>query len=89
MKARRSELKTLSDLIGDEHDLAVFQRTIEREELFAPETRETLERVIAGRRSELQRRGRPVGERLFTEEPDRLVSRIRAYWTATQQYEPS
>jgi CHAD domain-containing protein len=88
MKARRSELKTLSDLIGDEHDLAVFLETMETEELFEPATRESLEQVIMARRSELQRKGRPIGERLFAEEPDELVERIRAYWMATQQYEP-
>jgi CHAD domain-containing protein len=88
MKARRSELKTLSDLIGDEHDLAVFLETMESEELFDSATRESLEQVIMARRSELQREGRPIGERLFTEEPDELVERIRAYWMATQQYEP-
>jgi CHAD domain-containing protein len=87
MKARRSELKTLSDLIGDEHDLAVFLETMSKEELFDPTTRESLEQVIMARRSELQRKGRPVGERLFAEEPDELVERIRAYWMATQQYE--
>jgi CHAD domain-containing protein len=88
MKARRSELKTLSDLIGDEHDLAVFLKTMEAEELFDSATRESLEQIIMARRSELQRNGRPIGERLFAEEPDELVERIRAYWMATQQYEP-
>ena len=87
MKARRSELKTLSDLIGDEHDLAVFLETMESEERFDPATRESLKQVIMARRSELQRKGRPIGERLFAEEPDELVERIRAYWMATQQYE--
>lgn len=88
MKARRSELKTLSDVIGDEHDLAVFLDTMHEEDLFAPATRRTLDEVIMDRRSHLQRRGRPVGERLFAESPDRLVARLREYWTATREYEP-
>jgi CHAD domain-containing protein len=88
MKARRAELKTLSDLIGDEHDMAVFIETMDDEELFAPDTRETLRDVIAGRRAELRREGRPVGERLFAETPDRLVARLRGYWDATHEYEP-
>jgi CHAD domain-containing protein len=87
MKARRAELKTLSDLIGDEHDLAVFLDTMHDEALFTPETRETLDRVITGRRAHLQRKGRPVGERLFAECPDTLVNRIRHYWDATHEYE--
>ncbi len=87
MKARRSELKTLSDVIGDEHDLAVFTETMHDEQLFAPATREILDRVITDRRSQLQRQGRPVGERLFAESPDALVARTRQYWTATREYE--
>jgi CHAD domain-containing protein len=88
MKARRAELKTLSDLIGDEHDLALFHETMDEEDLFDPSTRETLEQVIAARRAELRREGRPVGERLFTETPDQLVDRIGSYWEATREYEP-
>jgi CHAD domain-containing protein len=86
MKARRSELKTLSDLIGDEHDLAVFLETMDDERLYDADTRETLREVITGRRSELRRQGRPIGERLFAEEPDQLVARMRAYWDATTEY---
>jgi hypothetical protein len=29
-----------------------------------------------------------VGERLFAEEPDLLVARMRQYWDATREYEP-
>jgi len=88
MKERRAQLKTLSDVIGDENDLAEFATVINDEELLEPETRETLDRVIRGRRSELHRRGRPLGERLFAEDPDRLVDRIGAYWQATHEYDP-
>lgn len=87
MKARRSELKTLSDLLGDEHDLAVFAETMSAEELFDTETRKTLARIITGKRSELQREARPIGERLFAEEPDQFVDRMRQYWDTTRRYE--
>ncbi len=89
MKARRSELKVLSDVIGDEHDLAVFLDTMHEEELFAPATREILDGVITDRRSQLRRQGRPIGERLFAEPPDTLVARMRQYWDATREYETS
>jgi len=88
MKARRAELKTLSDLLGDEHDLAVFLDSMAEEGLFDTDVRATLDPVIVARRSELRRQARPIGERLFVEEPDQLVARMRDYWTATQQYEP-
>lgn len=88
MKARRSELKTLSDVVGDEHDLAVFLETMADEQLFPADARAELHAVITHRRSELQRRARPIGERVFAEEPDRLVERVGDYWTATREYEP-
>ncbi|MFB6360260.1 MAG: CHAD domain-containing protein [Halobacteriales archaeon] len=87
MKARRAELKTLSDLIGDEHDLAVFLETMQAETLFDSDTRRTLYLGIMGRRAKLQRQGRPIGEQLFAESPEALVARIRKYWTAAREYE--
>jgi peptidoglycan/xylan/chitin deacetylase (PgdA/CDA1 family) len=89
MKQRRAELKDLSDIIGYENDLAEFGMTMHDEELFTPETRATLDEILTAKRSELHRRGRPLGERLFAEEPDQLVDRIGAYWEATHEYDPT
>jgi CHAD domain-containing protein len=88
MKQRRAELKDLSDIIGYENDLAEFATTMHDEELFTSETRAALDEVITAKRAEFHRRGRPLGERLFAEPPDRLVDRIGAYWEATQEYDP-
>jgi CHAD domain-containing protein len=87
MKRRRAELKELSDIIGYENDLAEFEMVINDEELFAPETRGVLNETITAKRSEFHRLGRPLGERLFAETPDQLVDRLRAYWTATHEYD--
>lgn len=83
MAARRAELQTLAELVGDETDLAEFAATMHEEELFDPATREELDGVIGGRRSHLQRRARPLGERLFAETADDIVTRFEQYWTAT------
>lgn len=88
MKARRAELKELSDVIGDENDLAEFAAMMHGEELFTPETRETLDAITAAKRAEFHRRGRPLGERLFAEQPDQLVDRIGKYWEASREYDP-
>jgi CHAD domain-containing protein len=88
MKARRGELKQLSDVVGDENDLAEFGMAMHDEELFDADERERLDRLIQGRRAACHRAARPLGERLFAEDPDRLVERIGAYWTATHEYEP-
>lgn len=89
MKRRRAELKELSDIIGYENDLAEFEMVIHDEELFAPATREILNEIITAKRSEFHRQGRPLGERLFAEDPDQLVDRLGAYWTATHEYDPA
>jgi hypothetical protein len=88
MKARRDELKTLSDIIGDENDLAELSIMMHEEELFDEATRSTLEELITGRRSEFHRQGRAPGERLFAEHPDELVDRIGSYWDAAHEYDP-
>jgi CHAD domain-containing protein len=88
MKSRRAELKELSDVVGDENDLAEFAMLMREEELFEPATRERLDQLVRGLRSEYHRQARPLGERLFAEQPDRLVERIGAYWEATHEYEP-
>lgn len=89
MKRRRTELKELSDIIGYENDLAEFELMMKDEELFEPETRELLTGLITAKRAEFHRQGRPLGECLFAEDPDQLVDRFGAYWTATHEYDPS
>jgi CHAD domain-containing protein len=88
MKERREQLNSLSDTIGDENDLAEFSIMMREEGMFEPETRDTLNRIIRGRRAELHRKGRHLGKKLFAEDPDRLVDRIGAYWEATREYDP-
>jgi CHAD domain-containing protein len=88
MKARRSALKDLSDVVGDANDLAEFTMLLADEELFDPAVRESLERVCLGRRAEYHREGRALGERVFAEKPDQLVDRIGTYWRAAHEYDP-
>ena len=89
MKRRRAELEGLSDVVGYENDLAAFETVMRDEELFASETGATPSETLAAKRSELHRRGRPSGEWLFAEDPDRPVDRLGAYWTATHEYDPA
>ncbi|MFB6293886.1 MAG: CHAD domain-containing protein [Halonotius sp.] len=87
MKARRAELNTLSDVIGDENDLAEFAMMMNDEDLFDAETGQLIDRIIRGRRSALHREGRPLGERLFAETPEQLIDRFGQYWEATREYD--
>ena len=83
MAARRAELQTLAEVLGDETDLAELATTMHEEEFFEQNTREILAHVIKGLRSELQRRARPLGERLFAETDATIVDRFEQYWNAT------
>lgn len=83
MKARRAELKTLSDLLGDEHDLAVFGAVVANEpDLFDDRVREAITDLIEERRADLQDRAEPLGRRVYVEDPDQLVARLEGYWRA-------
>jgi CHAD domain-containing protein len=72
----------LSDLLGDDHDLAVFRTTLLGEQdSFGGKTEiQALIGLIDRRRAELQARARPLGERLFADKPKRLAARFRSYW---------
>ncbi|MFT5328522.1 MAG: hypothetical protein ACI8P0_006435 [Planctomycetaceae bacterium] len=82
MEARSREIKTLTELLGDDHDLVVVQRAIEDspEMLVAPDLNEVLARVIIQRRNELQADAVRLAHRVYAEEADALVARLRVYW---------
>lgn len=87
MKSRRKALKQLSDLLGDDHDLAELVRVLtnEPERFEKCENLAGLHELIETRGLELCRAADPLGKRLFTERPKQLVSRFEAYWHAWQQ----
>jgi CHAD domain-containing protein len=71
----------LSDLLGDHHDLAVLREdAIERRELLAAETLETLRASISERQDELAADAIDLGERIYAKKPTAFERRIRAYW---------
>jgi CHAD domain-containing protein len=81
---RRHKLHDLTDLLGDDHDLAEFKSVIEEE----PDVFGDLDHLQAflglmdRRRGELQARSRPLGLRVYAEEPPALVERFGGYWRA-------
>jgi CHAD domain-containing protein len=82
MGVHRNAAKELSDLLGDDHNLAIFRDTLLAEsDTFGSETdvRAFIE-SIDRRRAELQAAAHPLGERLFAEKPNRLAGRFHKYW---------
>jgi CHAD domain-containing protein len=85
LQAQRAAVKDLSDLLGDDHDLAVLAELLGElrpETATAAERRaEALLRAEMRRQSEsLRQRAQGVGQRVFAERPKALRRRIGIYW---------
>jgi CHAD domain-containing protein len=81
MSAWRSASDRLSDLLGDEHDLAVFRQSLcDDPDRFGDDAdRQVLIGLIDRRRAELQAEARPLGQCLFAEKSERLSERFACY----------
>jgi CHAD domain-containing protein len=82
MKATAAQAKNLTELLGDDHDLAVLRGLLDRElkETVPHEAAETLKGLIDSRRTELQHSAMALSEKLFAESPGQFVDRLRTYW---------
>ncbi len=79
----RDEAKRLSDLLGDDHDLAELRAVLAREaDRFEDADLPFLHALIDLRQEELRRAARPLGRRLFAEKPRHHVRRHAALWRA-------
>ncbi|MCB9538525.1 MAG: CHAD domain-containing protein [Myxococcales bacterium] len=74
----------VANLLGDAHDLAVLLAALAADPPadVSPRTMDALVALAARRRRALERRARPVGERLFGEDADGLAARFGAWWAA-------
>lgn len=82
LEAQYEELKRLSDLLGDDHDLVVT-----RERVCADPPRgvdeaalDELQKMIERRRQELQAEAIPLGRLLYAEKPKQIARRFQEYW---------
>jgi hypothetical protein len=77
LAARADEL---GELLGEEHDLAVFGEWLSSEGKgtgLRRGTRRRLEKLIAARRAELRRRALRDGKRLYRRSPKAFIARVR------------
>lgn len=78
MKKLSKRAHRLSDLLGDDHDLAVLiERTQAHPESLAPAESEMLVALIERRRSALQKQALERGARLYRRKPGKLVHRLK------------
>jgi CHAD domain-containing protein len=82
MGPRVDELKRLSDLLGDDHDLAVLRETLEREDRSLEGDTATFTCLAQRRQGELRAEARGLGERLYAKEPGCLADELAGYWQA-------
>jgi CHAD domain-containing protein len=82
MSARIEELKRLSDLLGDDHDLAVLCDILETEGQAMDADAETLICLCRRRQEELRADARDLGERLYAKSPECLAGELEGYWKA-------
>jgi CHAD domain-containing protein len=85
IKARHAEVKTLGDLLGDEHDLTALRATLTAESGRLGEGGKALMALALQRQAELRAQTWPSGLRLYAEPPKALVRRYRRYWQAWQR----
>ncbi len=82
MSARIDELKRLSDLLGDDHDLAVLRQVLEEEGGGLDGDTGTITCLAERRQGELRSEARGLGERLYEKAPDCLADEFAGYWKA-------
>jgi CHAD domain-containing protein len=74
----------LTDLLGDDHDLAVLQDVVDGElELrLSAARRNQLKGLVARRRRHIQQEARTLGHTLYAQSDAQFVERIHGYWQA-------
>lgn len=81
--ARVAEARELSQILGDDHDLAVLAAAA-TDGLSAEHAR-VIQRLCRDRQSELRAVARPRACRLFAERPKRLRRKIELYWALAKE----
>lgn len=83
MEELEETLHDLTDVLGDDHDLAVLrQLLVDQPDLCEEETQQLILGLIDQRRAELQKVAWPLGQRIYAEKPKAFVKRMATYWDA-------
>jgi hypothetical protein len=84
MKPFGDQAHALSDLLGDDHDLAVLREWAWAHPHVVGDIPglEELADAVGRRRAQLQKEAFEVGSRLYAERPREFARRLRLYWAA-------
>lgn len=88
LKPLIGRLHDLSDVLGDDHDLAVLVDQLRAEpHVFGGDAVvATTVQVVEVVREDLQQRALRLGPRLYAEPPEAFAARLVAYWTAWKEH---
>jgi CHAD domain-containing protein len=81
---RGNALTHLGEVLGEDHDLAVFRATLEAEPscFENAKDRRRLFACIAARQKSLRSEALPLGERLYAQAPGAFTERMKEHWDA-------
>jgi CHAD domain-containing protein len=82
LEALGSELHRLSELLGDDHDLADLRRALDQH---PSQNTGALAVLLERRRDELRREARALGQRVLAERSKPVVRRLRRYFVTWQR----
>jgi len=84
LKPAADEAHRLSELLGEDHDLAVLADAVDIHAEAVPDgdDRSAIHRVIAARRSKLQKEACGLGRRAYAERPKAFIRRIDGWFEA-------
>jgi CHAD domain-containing protein len=82
VRGHAKDLDRLSDLLGDDHDLAVLRQALTPGDTPVAVDLDAIVNLIEHRRTELQTEAIRIGERLYAEPPKAFRRRMRRSWKA-------
>ena len=87
--ALAEQARHLTDLLGEDHDLAVLGTLPPQLNADAPLDNELLLALINERRAALQREAFELGEKLYAETEKGFIKRLKDYWKAAHDKQPA
>jgi CHAD domain-containing protein len=82
VRGHAKELDRLSDLLGDDHDLALLRQELTQASAPAAVDIDAVLKLIDHRRAELRTEATRIGERVYAETPKAFRRRMRGSWKA-------
>ncbi len=81
------ECHRLSDLLGDDHDLAVIEDAIREGRLLQGRVpgKAELVHALAASRDKLRHKYFPLGKKIFSSSPDSFADELAIYWTSWEE----